>query len=803
MKFNFKSIIENRYFYRLVSDIVTKLTVTQKINILAKMVQILVVIAIGAGLVGMILFNISIKSMNNQSIQPLDELRATKYALEYDVIQVAKDLREGKMDSGYSAGQTVDNIYAIALKRIEKADKTIQMNWNGYASSKDLADVEKQKLPAVNASMSKALESMKTLEDIVKQKDFPRLMDFVDSEMPFMLVNMAPKLDDLMQIQVAKAKNMYETSRTEFKGSFAITVGIYLLGALIVMIFAKVISNDIIGAIDKLIGQSELIAANKLDEPFIWNRPDELGLLGSSFEFTRKELENRTIQINRMTLIQKIHIEKLTRIATALSSESHMPTLLELILDGAKELTSSDGGTLYLKSSDGKSLNFHVVKTSSLDIAMGGTHGNITWPSLPLYLEDGSPNKEMVAALSAITGEVINIHDVYEADGFNFEGTKRFDAANNFRSKSMLVIPLRNHEDEIIGVLQLINKLDENKNVLVFDEEDKNTSLSLASQAAMAITNRILIKGLEDLLMAFIESIAKAIDAKSPYTGGHVRKVAEIATELAKAISDDNKKFPHVKFSDEELKQIHIAGLMHDIGKISTPVHIVDKATKLETIFDRIEYVILKCELFRLMHPELSDKVDSDIEFLKTINKGGEFMSDALIDRLKDIASQKIVIAGVEQNLLTDNEVYNLSIKKGTLTKEDRDAIIGHAALSLNMLETLPFPKKLARIPEIAGNHHEQPSGRGYPRGLNAEELSLESRIMAIADIFEALTASDRPYKDGKKLSECFKILEFMAKDNEIDAELLKFYYESGLYKDYARTNLKEYQIDEVEKLNI
>jgi HD-GYP domain-containing protein (c-di-GMP phosphodiesterase class II) len=365
------------------------------------------------------------------------------------------------------------------------------------------------------------------------------------------------------------------------------------------------------------------------------------------------------------------------------------------------------------------------------------------------------------------------------------------------------VIPLRNHEGEIIGVLQLINKLDEGNKVVSFDEGDKITALSLASQAAMAITNRILIKGLEDLLMAFIEAIAKAIDAKSPYTGGHVRKVAEIALDIATAISEDDERYPNIKFSKDELQQFRIAGMMHDIGKISTPVHIVDKSTKLEAIHDRIECVVLKCELLKAQHPEEAEKIDSDIEFLKSINRGGEFMADALIERLHSIAEQKVIIGGVEHNLLDENEVYNLSIKKGTLTKEDREIINGHALLSVQMLETLPFPKKLVRVPEIAGNHHEQPGGNGYPRGLKGDELSFESRIMAIADIFEALTASDRPYKEGKKLSECFKILSFMAKDNEIDSNLLKFYYESGLYLKFAKSNLKDYQIDEVPPLKI
>jgi HD-GYP domain-containing protein (c-di-GMP phosphodiesterase class II) len=521
---------------------------------------------------------------------------------------------------------------------------------------------------------------------------------------------------------------------------------------------------------------------------------------------------------------EKNLIKRLNKIGIALSSEKNMDRLLEMILDEAKSFTSADGGTLYLKSDDGKHLNFKVVKTDSLRIAMGGTKGPINWPPLPLYLEDGKPNISMVAVTCALIGDVINIEDVYDVDGFNFDGTRKFDEGTGYRSKSMLVVPLRDNENEIIGVLQLLNRR-VRREKLPFTKENEHITLSLASQAAMAINNARLINDLEALLMAFIQTIATAIDEKSPYTGGHIKRVAQITEMIASAINEDTEsKYKDINFDADDMKMLKISAWMHDIGKITTPEYVVDKANKLETIFDRIAHVKSKFELLKSqteleyskkkiallesgdiksapkLDQELKEKlatIEDDKEFIVRINKGGEFMADELIERLNNIATYKIIENGIEENLLSENEVYNLAIRKGTLTDEERLKINDHAKLSLRMLEKLPFPKKLQRVVDTAANHHEKLSGKGYPRGLDESQLTLESRILAISDIFEALTASDRPYKDAKKLSECMKILSFMAKDREIDSDLLRFFYDKGLHMEYANKELKEEQIDE------
>jgi HD-GYP domain-containing protein (c-di-GMP phosphodiesterase class II) len=505
-----------------------------------------------------------------------------------------------------------------------------------------------------------------------------------------------------------------------------------------------------------------------------------------------------------------------------------MDRLLEMILDEAKAFTKADGGTLYLKSDDGKHLNFKVVKTDSLRISMGGTHGPINWPALPLYLEDNTPNISMVAVTCALIGDVINIEDVYNVDGFNFDGTRKFDESTGYRSKSMLVVPLKDNEDEIIGVLQLLNRR-EHREKMPFTKDNEHITLSLASQAAMAINNARLINDLEALLMSFIQTIATAIDEKSPYTGGHIKRVAQITEMLAQAIHEDaDGEYKDINYNEDDFKMLRISAWMHDIGKITTPEYIVDKATKLETIFDRIEHVKSKFDLLKkdkeieflnqkisLIESNSIDKlkelektynetlqqIDDDLEFIITINKGGEFMADNKIERLNQIAEYKIEKDTQKVNILTENEIYNLAIRKGTLTEEERLKINDHAKLSLKMLQNLPFPKKLTRVVDTAANHHEKLSGKGYPRGLDESELTLESRILAIADIFEALSASDRPYKDAKKLSECMKILSFMAKDREIDPKLLKFFYEKELHTKYGKEFLKEEQIDEAKLL--
>lgn len=518
-------------------------------------------------------------------------------------------------------------------------------------------------------------------------------------------------------------------------------------------------------------------------------------------------------------------ISHLNDIGRLLSIETNVDNLLAVMISKSKLLTNADGGTLYIMSEDEKSLYFKIVETDSLGIKMGGQGEKIPWPSLPLYLEDGSQNHQMVAVHCALKSKVVNFEDVYYAEGFNFEGTKKFDAGTGFRSKSMLVIPMINNNQDVIGVLQLLNAQDADGNVINFTSDDEQLLLSLTSQAAVAITNVKMIKDLNDLLESFIKSIAYAVDQKSPHTGGHVNKVASISLKLAKAINNTTTgKYTDVHYTKEEINEIRISALMHDIGKIITPAHVMDKATKLETIYDRINVIRTKFELLKrdleiellekkikliqsgadaqeiqVLEEELEEEVsvlDEEISFLIVSNVGGEFMTDEDIEKIEKIAQRKLRVNGIKQNILSDFEVQNLSIRKGTLTEKELVIMRDHVRIGNEMLDALPFPKHLRRVASIAGGHHEKLNGKGYPNGLSEEELSLESRIIALADIFEALSASDRPYKGAKKMSEIMKIIDFMVKDGELDADLVKLFYDEKIHLKFAQKCFEDYQID-------
>lgn len=520
------------------------------------------------------------------------------------------------------------------------------------------------------------------------------------------------------------------------------------------------------------------------------------------------EIETDMISHNKFERIMEVNLE--------LSSELNKNKLFEMILKLTRELTHCEAGTLYIMSKDRKSLEFKVVQNKPMNIIMGGTKDNLTWDSLPLYLKDGSENKSMVAVVSALENKIINIPDVYNSEDYNFEGTKRFDKSTGYKSTSMLVIPLVNHEHDVIGVLQLINKTKKVNDAIKFDKSDERIIKALAGQAAMALTNSYLINSLEEFLNSYVTTIAHAIDAKSKHTRNHITKVAKLSSLMAKAIHEDKTIYKDISYSKEKFREIELAAWMHDIGKISIPEHVIDKGTKLESFVDKIELIKLRFEIIKrdLKILLLKEKIDkefykesveqlkSDFKFLKRTNIGSEFMSEEDIKRVISISEYKYSFAGKKTALLTQDEIKNLSVRKGTLTQEEKDIMNSHAQLSLDMLEKLPFPKKYSKVKDIASNHHEKLNGKGYPRGLKEEELSLEDKIMALADIFEALTANDRPYKDGKKLSEVMKILSFMVKDNEIDGKLLKFFYDNKVLLKYAKEELKASQIDESE-LNI
>jgi HD-GYP domain-containing protein (c-di-GMP phosphodiesterase class II) len=580
-------------------------------------------------------------------------------------------------------------------------------------------------------------------------------------------------------------------------------------------------------------------------------------------------------------------LEQLNEIGAALSQEKNIHRLLENILLAAKAITHAAGGTLYvLKDPDddeGPRLEFAIMRNEALGIAMGGTTGN-SIPFYPIHLrgKDGRPNNKMVAAYAALTGKTVNIADAYSQEGFDFSGTRNFDKKTGYHSKAFLTVPMKNHESEIIGVLQLINRMEPGTNeVGSFSPEDQQLAESLSSQAAIALTNRQLINQLEELFESFIALINAAIDGKSPYTGGHCQRVPVLTMMLAEAVNETHDGVLHeFRMTDKDRYELKIAGMLHDCGKVTTPEYVVDKATKLETLYDRIHEIRTRFEVLKrdaeidclkavaaggdepklraALQAELR-ALDEEFAFVAACNEGGEFMAPEKVARLKAIAArtwqrtlddrlgvsrdeggrlarrppaplpateflladkpEHVIERGAQDRMPEDNpwgfkvkvprnlynrgELYNLSIARGTLTEEERYKINDHMAQTIMMLTKLPFPKHLKSVPELAGGHHEKMDGTGYPKRLLGGTMSVPARAMAIADIFEALTASDRPYKKAKTLSEALEIMARMKKEKHIDPDLFDVFVRKKVYLRYAEQFLHRDQIDNVDESKI
>lgn len=517
----------------------------------------------------------------------------------------------------------------------------------------------------------------------------------------------------------------------------------------------------------------------------------------------------------------------LTQIGLSLSAEKDTKALLEMIVIEARKLTNADAGTLYLLDKERQELTFEIIQNDSMDTKMGGTSGvDIDLPNVPLFI-DGKPNYKNVSSNVSLTGRTINIKDVYSTEGAAFPGPREYDAISGYRSKSMFVMPLRNHENEIIGALQLINAQDpETGDVIPFSDEYEELVASLASQAGVALTNAQLIEDLNNLFYAFIRSIATAIDEKSPYTGGHIKRVVQLSMMLAEKINAAQQgPFKNVHLNEAEIEELRLAAWMHDVGKVTTPEYVVNKASKLEAIFDRIDLIETRFSLIaaekvnrnlqkkidlikttKTPMPELEkldrelvidlEKLHRELEFIKSCNDADHPVTEDRLQQLKDIAANSYSIGNKQQSYLTDNEIENLSIRFGNLTDKERRIIENHATMTLRILKQLSFPAKLEKVPEYAAGHHEKLDGSGYPQGLSEGDLPLQTRILAIVDIFEALTARDRPYRQPMKLSQAIKIIGFMKEKHQIDADLYDLLIESGTYYEYALKEMNPKQID-------
>jgi HD-GYP domain-containing protein (c-di-GMP phosphodiesterase class II) len=505
------------------------------------------------------------------------------------------------------------------------------------------------------------------------------------------------------------------------------------------------------------------------------------------------------------------NIEHFINIGITLAKERNHHALLETILKSAMALSSADAGTIY-SVTDSQQLRFNTVLNTSLNIHLGGTSDKaIDYPNIDIYTY-GEMNKNALVAIAAASGEIINVDDVYQCQRYDLSAAKSMDKRIDYKTVSVLTLPMKNHQDELNGVIQLINATSEQGATIAFDSEIVIIIQSLTSFAAMILTNKELVVEMENLFSSFSKLIASAIDKKSPYTGSHCRKVPVITMMLARAcIKIDEGPLADFSMNTEDFHELSVAAWLHDCGKVATPEYIMDKAKKLETIFDRIELINARFEIAarditysaKLTNQEKLDRLkalSSDRTFINEANTGGEFFDDEKIARVYQIAkSHKISIDGRTQSVLSDDEVLNLITKRGTLTAKERQIINDHMKVTVEMLESMPFPKHLRNVPEYACGHHEKMDGTGYPKGLKRDEMSIPARIMAIADIFEALTANDRPYKEPKTLSETLNIMGYMKLDDHIDPDLFDVFIGQKVYLAFANNFLQASQIDHVD----
>ncbi len=606
----------------------------------------------------------------------------------------------------------------------------------------------------------------------------------------------------------------------------------------------------------------------------------EFHQLARGFEVMKSTIAERTKALNE-TLAK---LEMLVDMGIAMSAEFDLDRLSEMILANAKKLTNADGGSLYLVDEAREKLEFKIVLNETLGFEQGGTSGiPVSMKPVPLYDVDGNENHRNVVTHTFHTEQTENIRDAYEVGEYDFSGTREFDVGNNYRSVSFLTVPLKPRGGgDVLGALQLINAVDpESGEIVPFREEFRGFVEALSSGAAVAVQNGKLMERQKQLFDDLVRFVASAIDAKSPYTARHCARVPEIAKILAeKAQESESGPFARFRFENAEQKrEFEVGAWLHDCGKVTTPEYVVDKATKLETIYNRIHEIRTRFEVLlrdaRIERheavlagtaPEIADreyerrerKLYDDFAFVAQCNVGSEYMEDDKLDRLMRIAStpwlrhfdnrlglsrgemRRCVGSGggagaveppVRETLIADRpehviprenwtqasyekfgfrfsvpdclynrgELYNLSVRRGTLTVEERFKIDEHVAQTIVMLEHLPFPDDLRRVPEYAGTHHETPCGTGYPRKLTASQLSIPARIMAVADIFEALTSTDRPYKRDQTLSEAIAILHRIKLEGRIDPDVFDLLLVSGAYKEYAEAFLEPSQIDEVD----
>lgn len=572
------------------------------------------------------------------------------------------------------------------------------------------------------------------------------------------------------------------------------------------------------------------------------------------FEFSQPiKVKSLVLEVNDLTITMdsmKRTIRRFLDVTHAIADEKDFDRLLPKLLTETMAAAGAEAGVLYLAD------NAHLRPAA----ALRGDGTALTAGDASVAIAECGPLLASALASRSALGGRLSAADI--AALHLPVGDESTDHA--------IAVPLLNRSEILVGVMLLIR-------AEASDPAQINFIEALSGSAAVSLESKELIQAQKVLFESFIQLIASAIDAKSPYTGGHCARVPELTKMLARAAcSETDGPYKEFQLSDDEWEAVHVAAWLHDCGKVTTPEYVVDKATKLETLYDRIHEVRMRFEVLKrdaeiaclkaiaAGAPEAAEReklaaelaqLDDDFTFIAACNEGGEFMAPALVERLKAIAARtwtrtlddRIGISHEEserkarspapslpvvEHLLADKpehvferqprdrmpsdnkwgfrmpvpevlynkgELYNLGVARGTLSEEERYKINEHIVQTLIMLTQLPFPKHLRNVPEIAAGHHEKMDGTGYPRRLTRDEMSPVARMMAIADIFEALTAVDRPYKKGKKLSEAIKIMSFMKKEQHIDPELFDLFLRSGVYRTYAENYMRPEQIDEID----
>ena len=539
----------------------------------------------------------------------------------------------------------------------------------------------------------------------------------------------------------------------------------------------------------------------------------------------------------------------------AIVGEKNVDSLLERTALLAKKIANAQGLNFFNILDDNK-IHSYLVINDALNMHLGGTAGSAA-DAAPINIMDPGtnlPNMRNLCAGAVLNRKTLNIADVYASTLYDISAIKAFDEKNDFSTKSTLTIPLFNRQNRPLAVLQLINARDENGLVTEFSPESQNVIEMLVNQLALAYENLKLINSERHVMESFISIIAQAIDVKSPYTSAHCQRVPVLVRMLATAACMSKAPaFEKFQMTDDQWYALHLASWLHDSGKITIPEYIIDKATKLETVYNRIHEIRMRFEVLRrdahinylkkrlkgadpdtlkAEYDAVIKQLDDDFLFVADCNIGDIPLEDSAQQRLREIAkktwtrnydkyvglsweeaskvtshsrdlpAQEFLIDDSKDNFFLGcnrSELHNLMVKNGTVTEEEMNKIKSHVSVTIDMLNSIPFPPNLEEVREYAGSHHERIDGKGYPGGLTKFQMSVPARIMAIADVFEALTATDRPYKKAKTLSECLDIMQDMVNTGHIDSDLFSLFVRSGVYKEYAALYLRQDQIDHIE----